>query len=631
MTKHYFHCLLIFLCASSFAQVSQKDSLTLSKEMYEWEKKSLAFKESQPALALEYLFKALSIAQTIKDEDSEGFYITYQGTLYKNMGQFEEAIKSYEKGIELQRKIENWHGEAGNYHNIAWVYRLQGKYQLSLEYSLKALETFTKLDRKEQIATTYNAIGNLYADQKNYHKATENFLEALKLAENIKDTSIRANTFAFLGDMYSKKIQTDSATYFFTKAIELYKQKNEKRGLARAKMSMAKMYLQNKEVEPAIQLLQEAQEIYNTAKDLHGVSQTLQELALAYELLGQKTKAYPLYLKSLEISEQIGTKPNSEVLYQRISEYFAQERQFEKAYTYLQKAKQMKDSLVKIEDMRTMNELQAKYDYQDQKYKISLLEKENEISDSQKSMQRNIFAFLVVLFLSGLGFLWYRYRNKQRYAKVLEEKNLAIAESLAQREMLLKEIHHRVKNNLQIVSSLLSLQVDNAEQKSSEEILQLSQSRIQAMAIIHEKLYQSDNLKSISLKEYVENLITYFERSYDLEKQKIKVNMQIEDIFLDIDVLVPCGLILNELITNSIKYAFKEQESGMISIRAIQKDKVCQLDIADNGVGIPIDFNLVKANSLGLKLVKGFAKQIKGIIKTIQQEKGTCFQVVFQT
>jgi tetratricopeptide (TPR) repeat protein len=110
--------------------------------------------------------------------------------------------------------------------------------------------------------------------------------------------------------------------------------------------------------------------------------------ALALEL-----KAYPLYLKSLEISEKIGTKPNSEVLYQRISEYFAQEKQYEKAYTYLQKAKQMRDSLLKIEDMRTLNELQAKYDYQDQKYKISLLEKENEVKETQKSLQRNIFLF----------------------------------------------------------------------------------------------------------------------------------------------------------------------------------------------------------------------------------------------
>jgi two-component sensor histidine kinase len=214
---------------------------------------------------------------------------------------------------------------------------------------------------------------------------------------------------------------------------------------------------------------------------------------------------------------------------------------------------------------------------------------------------------------------------------MLEEKNLAIAESLAQREMLLKEIHHRVKNNLQIVSSLLNLQVDNAEQKSSEEILQLSQSRIQAMAIIHEKLYQSENLKSISLKEYIENLITYFERSYDLEKQQIKIDMQVEEVFLDIDVLVPCGLILNELITNSIKYAFRGQEKGIISIKAIQKDKNCCLEVADNGVGVPTNFDLNNPNSLGLRLVKGFTKQIKGVLKNIQSEKGTLFQIIFQT
>jgi two-component sensor histidine kinase len=174
---------------------------------------------------------------------------------------------------------------------------------------------------------------------------------------------------------------------------------------------------------------------------------------------------------------------------------------------------------------------------------------------------------------------------------------------------------------------LLHLQAHKGQ--NPQDLLQQSQDRIQAMAIIHEKLYKSDNLQAISLAEYIENLVTYFQQTYSLEQRKIRVETHLEHIHLDIDKLIPCGLILNELLTNSIKYAFKEHEKGTIAIWAKMKDNRCVIEIKDDGVGLPETFNLKQHKSLGLRLVDGLVRQIKGVWD-YRSHQGACFSISFE-
>lgn len=209
-----------------------------------------------------------------------------------------------------------------------------------------------------------------------------------------------------------------------------------------------------------------------------------------------------------------------------------------------------------------------------------------------------------------------------------------IKKNLAEKEILLKEIHHRVKNNLQIISSLLFLQSQTIKEKEYEAVFRDSQSRVRSIALVHEKLYQTDDLANIDFAEYVKNLTEFIRKSYRLYKGEIEIRFELESIFVPINMAVPLGLIMNELLTNSFKYAFPDGGGSdtknkyiMIKFSSIGNEKLT-LSVSDNGVGLPDDFNPEESKSLGLKLVNTLVRQINGSL-SINKKDDTTFTIGF--
>ncbi|MCK4235257.1 PAS domain S-box protein [candidate division WOR-3 bacterium] len=206
-----------------------------------------------------------------------------------------------------------------------------------------------------------------------------------------------------------------------------------------------------------------------------------------------------------------------------------------------------------------------------------------------------------------------------------------IRESLKEKEVLLKEIHHRVKNNMQIISSLLNLQSRYITDKQAIEMFTESQDRIKSMALVHEKLYRSKDFTKINFKEYIESLSKSLLRSYDEKRSKITLKINVSDVLLGVDYAIPCGLVINELVSNSLKHAFPEGKEGEITI-SFQSPKINEfiLIVGDNGIGLPKDFDFNKTESLGLYLVSILAKdQLQGKI-SVDGTKGTKFQITFE-
>lgn len=216
-------------------------------------------------------------------------------------------------------------------------------------------------------------------------------------------------------------------------------------------------------------------------------------------------------------------------------------------------------------------------------------------------------------------------------ATALENARLyaEIKQSLREKEVLLQEIHHRVKNNLQVVSSLLYLQSKKIKDKPTFEILQDSQNRVRSMALVHEKLYQSKDLARVDFAEYARNLANYILRSHGVNSNVIKLKIKVDDVFLGIDTAVPCGLILNELVSNSLKHAFPGGREGEIRIELrLDDDKKFTLMVSDNGVGIPKDLDFRNTESLGLQLVDTLVNQLEGTIE-LDRSGGTAFKTTF--
>jgi PAS domain S-box-containing protein len=201
--------------------------------------------------------------------------------------------------------------------------------------------------------------------------------------------------------------------------------------------------------------------------------------------------------------------------------------------------------------------------------------------------------------------------------------------SLQEKEILLREIHHRVKNNMQIISSLLNLQTEYVDDEKAVNVLQESQNRVRSMAIIHEKLYQSKDLTHINFVDYIQNLVYNLFYSYDIDNTQIKSILKIEDISLNIETAVPCGLIISELISNSLKYAFPNKMNGEIIVSLKSEKDTYQLCVCDNGIGLPEDINFSKIKTLGLLLVNSLTEQIDGKV-TIYRDNGTQYKITFK-
>jgi two-component sensor histidine kinase/HAMP domain-containing protein len=215
----------------------------------------------------------------------------------------------------------------------------------------------------------------------------------------------------------------------------------------------------------------------------------------------------------------------------------------------------------------------------------------------------------------------------------LSETNERLSSSLEEKEVLLKEIHHRVKNNLQVISSLLSLQTRNIKDERDLEMFLNSQNRVKTMALIHERLYQSDDLSQVDFAHYIPTLVDSLFRTYKVSIQDIVMGVDVSDVRLGLDKAIPCGLMINELVSNALKYAFPDGRKGEINmyLGAIQIDgdvDGVELIVRDNGVGFPEDLDFRNTKSLGMELINILVRQLHGTI-TLENKIGTKFSIVF--
>lgn len=206
-----------------------------------------------------------------------------------------------------------------------------------------------------------------------------------------------------------------------------------------------------------------------------------------------------------------------------------------------------------------------------------------------------------------------------------------ILESLREKEVLLKEIHHRVKNNLAVISSLFYLQSTYTEDERLKEIFQESQDRVRSMALVHESLYGSENLSVVDFAEYAKNLTSQLIRSYGLTPGKIRLVEDLETMLMNIELAVPCGLILNEIVTNAVKHAFNGVEHGEIRLSLKRKGADdCELSVADNGAGLPRDFDVTSSPTLGLRLVRSLTRQVSGQFEMEAASPGTRARLILR-
>lgn len=268
-------------------------------------------------------------------------------------------------------------------------------------------------------------------------------------------------------------------------------------------------------------------------------------------------------------------------------------------------------------------------DVWNEKYKLAFSGKQVEftterIQKDKSKVYRQYYLYPIinhnnkVIEVSGLGFDITE--NKKN-----EEK---ISQSLKEKEVLLKEVHHRVKNNMQVISSILNLQSSYVKDVYALNLLKECQNRIKSMAFIHESLYQAKNFESVNFTEYLTTLSKNLVHSYTLNQKKIKLILSLDQLFLSIDTSIPCGLIINEIISNSLKYAFTDNRDGIIFVNLKKINNLVRIEVGDNGVGIDPNFDIKETQTLGLQLVDSLIEQINGTL-VLNRTNGTKFIIEF--
>lgn len=511
------------------------------------------------------------------------------GRTYKKRSDFSKALSAFNLARQYYFVLDNEAGLAQVHLNVGNVLKSIGHNDLAKTEYWKALSIFKKIGDKNNEAGCYNNLGNIYKNEKDFDSAFHYMYNTLAIREQGGSLTTRAYIYHNLANLHLAIHNTDSALYYITKSFEINSNISSQVDLAYDYNVYGSIYIELENWNEAIINLEKAYQLVE--KDILSENRLdiLRQLGYVYHKKGDHKKSSDYFMEfflqsdSFKISNQNSFIENELIRY----ELFA-------------------DS-IKIAQLNLERDLE-------------LAKKEN-TELSQKINFRNytyaIIILLLIISLIAILFISARHRLSQtmRHEAVLQVQNEELKRTLIskeEKEVLLKEIHHRVKNNLQIINSLIRLQSNFMNAKNFKEKLVETENRIRSMALIHEKLYKTGNLASLSVRNYIEELAINILESYENHNVNIKLKFDLEDREYGIDTLIPLGLIINEVLSNSIKHAFYERAEGNIWISIHSNGTISHMKIKDDGIGADLTFDELKEDSLGLELIDSLTDQLDG-------------------
>jgi two-component system, sensor histidine kinase PdtaS len=615
---------ILFLGVRSDAQNSVTDSLlqeaVTAKEdtvkANNYRKLAFMLAENLPDSALVLARKALNIAITTGQPLLIANCQQSMGVTYDYLGNLDSCVAYLKMGIASAARISRPDIQSHQLSDLAIAYYYRGIYELALRSHMQALALRQQFGDSNFIARSLNNIGLVYKARKDYSNAIRFYQQSLAIKQVQDDKAGIFNTLLNIGSLYqAQKIFDSAATYAF-RALDVARHLNAIEDIAAAQGNVGVALLNQGRTA-------EAKEYLNPALKWALENQHRNILYSCYEGLGDiemsqnnYTGALTYYREGLKLAEAGKRRETMLVFFKHLSIVYEKQGDIHQALLFQKKSIALSDSLLNEENIRQINEMTALYETEEKEKAIVDLTTEMNSASVEARLnknQRNIFISSSILLLGLLSVVYYLFRKYREQKRELEIKNKEIEKQLRENELLMKEIHHRVKNNLQTISSLLSLQSHYIKDTAALEAVRESKNRVQSMALIHKNLYSEENLTSINVKQYMESLCEHLFQSYNLHQGNISLEMEIEPNWMDVEILVPIGLMLNELITNSMKHAFVRNDQGRIKVILKQQEQNLFLAVYDNGVGLTQgeEGDTENTKSFGTKLLSLFTKKLK--------------------
>lgn len=566
---------------------------------------------------------ALKINIEINRKDRMASNYGSLGLVKKERGDLQEALNLLNKSLRLYHEAEDKFGVSRQLNNIGIIHRAKGNYSKALEYYFMSLKLAEDMGVKTSVSSAYNNIGIIYKEQGNYEKAIDYISQSLEIDITAGLDAEVATKKGNLGLIYSEMGRYDEALRYYKDALKDETQLNNPDGIARNYGNIANAYIkQAQRASSQFQkdsLFREAlynyDQAYNLSLQLGNkiyIASDLAGLGNLYNQLGQTVKAEEYLKKSLAISKKEGFLAEMKSAYGFLADVYEQTQNYKEAYRNYKEYIVLRDSIYKEQKSEEITRLEFQYAF-DKKESLLKIEQEKKdaiarekLAEKEREKQNLFFSIAFVLLLLG-GAVLYGISKQKNNRRLKAEKEKTEA-ALRDRETLLREIHHRVKNNLQIVSSLLSIQGREITDEKAQKAVQESRNRVHSMALIHQFLYGDEHLNNIDMQKYIYELGESLFSAYRIEHNQIELQTDIDSIFLDVDIAIPLGLILNELITNALKYAFPDGRKGQLHISLKETNQSLILKVKDNGVGL--SENKTESGSFGMKLINAFKQKL---------------------
>lgn len=613
--------LLSFLAGSLLPAFAQKlDSLSaalvaLPDDTVKFKKLNklaaeLAMTDLKQSLAV--LFHAKAVAQKLGKSEWVTEVHAYIGSDYANLGMPDSALYYFNLAKAANEKAGKERIVAGLLMNIRYAYNYKGDYEKANQCSFEALAIFEKLHIEDGIAMSYLDIGSNLLNQSKLNEAETYLQKAYDLNKKLGIEAEIAISAQVLGKIYLDLGDCDKALRYLNESLSILRKLDNAIQSAQTLSLRGEAFKCQNSFDDA---LRDYQESIDLAKKIGYTTleyECTSFMGNLFNSTGAFGKALPLHLKFFRYLKEGNGLSGMSVVMGEIARSYAGLGRFDSAYFYRTEQFSLSDSLLNAENQTRMSELQTKYETAQKEAKI-------EQQNAQLARERRQFwvlaAGLFLALVAGLGLFLLTRKLRQRNRE---------------KEFLVKEIHHRVKNNLQVLGSLLYLQSRHIRDEAALDAIREGQNRVEAMSLIHQKLYLTDNLASVNMTEYLKELGDSLLESFGQHNGQVEIHYAVQPLKLDVDTAIPLGLIINELLTNSLKYAFSEK-GGIIEI-TLSADDIGRLllKVADNGAGTTAANEAKKSTGFGSSLIEMLSGKLKGKPEVTASEKGYSTLIRFE-
>ena len=531
----------------------------------------------------------------------------------------QKASREYtEQFLELAEKQKDSFNIALGHYYLGNSYVVDSDFETGLSFYLKSARYFERVNDSARLSSAYNGIGAAYENSGNDSLSLKYFMLSQSISKSLGDLRRSGIALNNIGNIYKHRGDIESARKYMELAVQDINTTGRLQYIHPLTLNLANTYVDLEEFEKASVLYEKVLKTVDTTQDSFSYGTALRGLGNADIAIDKPESGLEYLKRAYSEFKDAGFDDEALAVMPDLINAYELNEQYKAGLELSNRYRLLKDSIFTKEKDKNLSEALQKYEAEKKDSELKLLKIESEKKEQQRQLYL-ILALSGVLIAGLLGFFGYKNQIKN---KRLASQKVLLEGALSEKNTLLKEIHHRVKNSFQIVSSLLYLQSENVEDKEAKLAIKEAENRVRSMILIHQKLYNRDELVGINTKEYIEDLATDIIESHMPNPESVRTSLQIEPLVLDLETITPLGLILSELITNVIKHAYKDIDDKLLKIKLKKEQNQLVLNVIDNGRGIT---KLPSANSFGITLMKALSKKLKAHLdfRKRDEEQGT--------